>query len=353
MKTILRLLLLGVATVVAQAQTPIGSSFAPPLGGMTIAVPTGQARHVSIPLLHSAVGSGAVRGRVDSVGTDFIDVPTAGWPASGFSSVSNPYFLRLISGGAAGRLFTVNPTANTATRIFLNNEGFDLATHGIGVGASGDVYELVLADTLLSLFGTTALQGGTGVATADNVQVWGGASWLVFYFNTTRGRWERDSDTAGSPSRDNFVLRPDRGIFINRRAATDLNFVVTGRVPEVAQRFHHLRPGFSSLSAGVPVDLTLGTLALQSTSVGWQSGSNFATATTNADLIQIWGGASFLTFYHDSVSGHWQRADESAQVNRDSFVVPAGRPLMIRRLTSDSTAAGNVVTLPKPYAIAR
>lgn len=43
------------------------------------------------------------------------------------------------------------------------------------------------------------------------MQVWGGGSWIVFYYNTTRLRWEASTDVVTSPSRDNFVLRPDRG----------------------------------------------------------------------------------------------------------------------------------------------
>lgn len=349
MKTILRLLLLGVA-VVAQAQTPAGSSFAPPLGGMTITVTTGQTQHVSLPLLHAAVGPGAIRGRIDSIGTGTINVPTAGWTPSAFSDPANPYYLRILTGSAAGRIYSVTTTANTATQLNIFDEGIDLSQHGLTTGATGDVYELVLADTLISLFGTSTLQGGTSAITSDNVQVWNGASWFVFYFNTTRNRWERDTDTGASLSRNNFVLQSDRGIMIVRRAAVSLNLVVTGRVPDVAPKSIHLRPGFSSVSLGVPVTVTLGSLALQTHAPGWQSGTA-ATAPSGADLIQVWGGASFLTFYFDSTNHQWQRLGSSNTSAQDSFGIPLGHPIMVRRTTTGTAANDFLIPLVLPYTI--
>ena len=345
MKKYLLLSLLGLA-----ATSLTATSYSPPAGGMTISVPTGLTQHVSLPLLHAAVGPGAIRGRIDSVGTSTINVPTAGWTAAAFSDPANPYYVRILSGSAAGRLYLVTTAANTATQLNVFNEGTDLAQQGITTGASGDVYELVLGDTLLSLFGTTTLQGGPDAVSADNVQVWGGASWSVFYFNTTRGRWELDTDNAGTPSRNNIVLRPDRGIMIARRAAANLNIVVTGRVPEVAPKLTHLRPGFSSLSLGVPASVSLGALSLQTRASGWQSGTS-STAATSADLIQVWGGASFLTFYFDSTNAQWQLLGELPVVNRGSFVVPAGRPVMIRRANAASTVTDTFVPMLLPYTI--
>ena len=342
MKKYLLLSLLGLA-----ATSLFATSYSPPAGGMTISVPTGQTQHVSLPILHAAVGPGAIRGRIDSVGIDSITVPAAGWTAGAFSDPANPYYIRILSGASAGRHYMVSSTANTASQLFVSNEGFSLGQHGITVGSAGDVYELVLADTLLTMFGTTTLQGGASAVTADNVQVWGGASWLVFYFNTTRNRWERDNSATNSMN--DFPLLPDRGIMITRRAVSDLNLVVTGRVPEVAPKFFHLRPGFSSLSLGVPADVSLATLALQTRVPGWQSGTNTNTATVDADLVQVWGGASFLTFYFDSVTGHWQRTGQST--NLDAFVVPVGHPVMIRRNTVGVTVGDNLVPLVLPYTI--
>lgn len=321
-------------------------AYAPPVGGMTIVVPSGQTRSVSLPLIHQSVAVGATLGRISSVGSNYIEDSAAGWVAGELSSATNPYYLRIRTGAAAGRIFMVTTAANTSTRVNLTNDGTDLTTLGIVTGASGDIYELVMADTLSDLFGGV-LQGGGNAESADNVQVWTGASWLTFYYNTTRNRWERDVDTAGSPSRDNFVLRPDRGIFIQRRTSTELKLRIAGWVPVVAPRHINTRPGVTFMSTGVPADLTLGQLAMQTNSSGWRGGASYLSALSDADLIQVWSGASWLSFYYDTGNARWQRAEEAAQANRDGFVVPAGRPVMIRRLD----AGVNTVALPMPYSI--
>jgi hypothetical protein len=317
------------------------TAYAPPVGGMTLVTPAAQTRSVALPLLHASAGAGTMLGRIGAVGVNYLDVPTAGWTPGGLSGVANPYYVRFRTGTLAGRVMIVSTTvANTASRIFLGTDGTDLTQAGVAVGAQGDGFELILADTLGSLFGNNTVQGGTADTAADTVQVWGGGSWLYFYYNTTRLRWEASTDIAASPSRDNFVLRPDRGFMLARRAAVELRMYVTGRVPETAPHTFHTRPGTTFLSAGVPADVTLGALAFQAQS-GWQPG-------VTADLVQIWGGGSWLYFYYDSTLGYWRSTtDVPASPSRNLFVVPAGRPLMIRR----STAGETLLNFFKPYTI--
>ncbi len=325
------------------------TAYAPPVGGLTINAPAAQSTSVSLPLLHASVGAGTMLGRIGAVGVNYLDVTAAGWTPGGLSKSANPYYVRFRTGALAGRVMLVASTANTATRLFLSTDGTDLTAAGVVTGAQGDAFELVLADTLSSLFGSSTLQGGATDTAADTVQVWGGGSWIIFYYNTTRLRWENSTDTAASLTRDNFVLRPDRGVMLTRRAATALKMYVTGRVPEIAPRIFHSRPGNTFASAGVPADVTLGTLALQ-TQAGWQTAATPAAATTTADLVQIWGGGSWLYFYYDSTLGYWRNTtDVPASLSRNTFAVPAGRPMMIRRLTSGTT----LLNLAKPYSIAQ
>ena len=325
------------------------TAYAPPVGGMTIVAPAAQTASVSLPLLHAAVGVGTMLGRVGAVGVNYVDVPTAAWSPGGLSNAANPYYMRFRTGAIAGRVMMVASTANTGSRVFLSTDGTDLTQASLATGAQGAVFELVLADTLSSLFGSGTLQGGATDTAADTVQVWGGGSWIVFFYNTTRLRWEASTDIATSPSRDNFVLRPDRGFMLSRRAAVSLRFYVTGRVPETTPRYFHTRPGTTFLSAGVPSDVTLGALALH-TQAGWQAGATPAAAPTTADLVQSWGGGSWIYFYYDPALGYWRSTtDVAASPSRNTFVVPAGRPMMIRRLTAGET----ILTLSLPYFIAQ
>lgn len=346
--TLLRYFIFAVTTALTAKASTI--SYSPVVGGMTLSVPAGQTRSFALPLLHETLGAGKMHGRITGVGSNYIEVSDAAWTPGALSNSANPYYLRIKSGTARGRSLLVTTAANTASRVYLNNDGIDLSSQGLVLGESGDQFELVLADTLGSFFGDNTLQGGTDAASADNVLVWGGAAWLTFYYNTDRNRWERNVDTAASPTRNNYLLRPDRGLMIVRRGATQLDIRITGRVPTISSRFFHSRPGVTFLSNGLPVGTTLGQLALQTRTVGWQGHDSGTTATAQADLIQVWGGASWLIFYYNTVNNRWQRnLDTDASPSRDTFSIPAGRPIMIRRLNGGSTPADGLIEMPMPY----
>ncbi len=326
------------------------TAYAPPVGGMTIVVPAGQTRSVALPLVHDTTAGGAILGRITAVGSNYIEDSAAGWVAGELSSAANPYYLRIKTGAAAGRVLMVSTTANTSTRVFLSNDGTDLTAAGIATGAGGDVYELVLADTLGDLFGGW-LQGGGDAATADNVQVWSNTAWVTYYFNTGRGRWERSTDTGASPDRSNVLLRPDRGIMITRRASTELRLPVAGKIPDTGGRYVHARPGVTFLSLATPKDITLGDLGVNTSTSGWLASADAATS-GSGDYIQLWSNTAWVTYYYDSTKGSWQRStDSAASPSRNGVSVPAGRPMMIRRVVS--SASNTLINIPLNYAIAR
>ena len=327
----------------------VDTSYSPPLGGMTVTVQAGTASSVGLPLIHASVGTGAMIGRIDSVGPSYIDVHTADWTPGGLSAAATPYYLRIRSGASSGRVFMVTTDgSNTASRVFVDNDGTDLTTLGITTGASGDAYELVLADTLISLFGSSTFIGGSSVTSADIVQTWNGAAWQTYYYNTTNSRWQRSGSGAGF---NNFVLRPDRGFMITRRIASgDLTLRVTGRVPETAPRYFHSRAGFTFLSNGLPVDMTYANFALQTRALDWQAGTSPSAALSNADLMQIWNGATWINAYYDSGLSRWRRANVGG-ANLDNFTISAGQPIMIRRLNTDANANNGLITMPLPYSI--
>ena len=325
-------------------------AYSPPVGGMTISVPSGQTRAITLPLFADAVGAGKVIGQITGVGSNYIDVSDANWSPGAFSSASNPYILRIKTGIAEGRVIPVSTTANTATRIFLVNDGF--ALNQVYPIAAGDRFELVLADTLGSFFGSHTLQGGTSAQNADNVQIWANTAWVTYYYNTERQRWERSTDSAASASRDNTLLRPDRGFMIVRRASTPLNMTVVGRVPDVATKHIVAASGSTFFSNGLPAQISLGSLSLQTRVAGWKGVSGPANALANADLVQISANTAWVYYYYDTARGSWQRSTDTAQsASRDGVVVPAGQAVMLRRLGTAQNPSDNFVTIPLPYAL--
>lgn len=313
-------------------------------------IPAGQTRSFSVPLDAPASSLGDSVGLITDVGENWLENAAADWVPGVFSSPEYPYFLRLTSGAQSGRLFRIINPANTATRIYVADDGVDLLTLAIETGENGAGYEIIPADTLATLFGTAGegnlmLQGGETALEADLVQVWGGASWINFYFNTARDRWARDLDSAASPSRDHFLLRPDRGVMITRRGGSDLNIPTIGRVLISPPRAVHSRTenALTFLATMQAMDTTLGELALQTESRthAWKSAAD----PTEADLLVVWAGASWFSFYFNSESGHWQRSDET-DTNRDGFVIKAGTPIFVQRRDAGETAADKTIQFP-------
>jgi hypothetical protein len=288
-----------------------------------------------------------------AVGEGYFENSAANWTPGAFSSDQAPYFVRLTSGAHTGRVFRIIAPANTATRLYVSDDGVGLTTLGLAVGSDGTRFEIIPADTLASFFGTTTPtntlvpHGAADPLQADLIQVWGGAAWLNFYYNTTWQRWARDVDVQSSPSRNDFLLRPDRGIMIARRGATPLEIAVLGRVLNAPQRAFHARAenALTFLATMQTADVTLGALALQNgtRTQAWRGSANPA----DADLLLVWSGAAWFSFYFNSTSGHWQRVGDP-DPNRDSFVIAAGTPVFVQRRAAGTSAEDKTINFPAP-----
>jgi hypothetical protein len=347
MKTLLLLL---ATAAVALAQTATSR----PVGYLVQTIPAGQTRSFSVPFDADLSSLPNTVGRLTAVGATYVENSAAAWTPGAFSSAAAPYFVRLTSGTHNGRTFRIAAPANTATRLNLIDDGLDLTTLNLAVGtANGTGYEIVPGDTLASFFGTTAsgdslvVQGAGDPLSADLIQVWGGAAWLNFYYNTTWSRWARDTDVVTDPSRNDFLLRSDRGLMLTRRGATPLTLAVVGRVLATPQRAVHARSEnaltfLATMQAG---DTTLGALALQNSTrtAGWRSSSD----PTQADILLVWSGTTWLSFFHNNVAGHWQRVGDSAP-DRDDYVIAAGTPVFVQRRTAGTSTDDKTISFPAP-----
>ncbi len=325
-----------------------------PVGYLVQTIPAGQTRSFSIPFDAALSRLANTVGRLTAVGPTTLENAAAGWTPGAFSTAASPYFVRLTSGPHTGRTFRISTaTANTATRLTLADDGLDLTTLNLAVGPTGTAYEIIPGDTFATFFGTTApgdslvVQGAADPLAADLVQIWGGAAWLSFYYNTTWSRWARDTDAITDPSRNDFLLRSDRGLMITRRASTPLTLAVVGRVLATPQRAVHARTEnaltfLATMQAG---DTTLGALALQNSdrTAGWRSSSDPA----QADTLLVWSGTTWFSFFHNNDTGHWQRVGDPTP-DRDGYVIAAGTPVFVQRRTAGTTTADQTVSFPAP-----
>lgn len=323
-----------------------------PVGFLVLTVPAGQTRSFSIPFDADLSSLPATTGRLTAVGANYVENSAANWPAGAFSAPASPYILRLTSGANSGRSFRIVAPANTATRLYVADDGLGLASLALATGAAGTRYEILPGDTLGTFFGTgteddpLVLQGAEDPTLADIVQVWGGAAWLNFYFNTAWQRWARDTDLVGDTSRNAFLLRADRGFMITRRGATALEFTVTGRVLGSPQRaFHSRQQNALTFLAPMQVsDTTLGDLAMQSTerSVDWRGAADW----NDADLLIVWSGATWFSFFYNTTAQQWQRVGDPA--DRNGYVIRAGMPVFVQRRAAGTSADAKTLNFPAP-----
>ena len=320
-----------------------------PEGYVTLTVAAGTGAGVvpsvlAFPLQGTATASGQMVGVVTSVTASTITNANAGWTAGQLSQAATPYLLQFTSGKAVGRTFLLSTTtANTATTVTLDltdSLATDLTTLGI---TNADTYQIIPADTLLSVLGTpatTGVLGGTNSNTCDLVTTLTTGGWIPYYYNTSTNHWTRASlpHSVG----DNLVIRPDSGVIYNRYATTPLSFVLVGRVPSVTRQAAVSNSGISSISNSWPVDLTLGTSSIQNIP-GWVTGTSSATA----DTVQVYSAATgWRSYYYNGTN--WRSASKPYPLG-DSISLPAGTLITIDKL---GTASGqSILTQALPYSL--
>ncbi len=323
-----------------------------PVGFLVQTIPAGQTRSFSIPFDSDVSAWPCGVGKLTAVGTNYVENAAAAWTPGAFSTVDAPYFVRLTSGPHTGRSFRIVSPANTATRLYLADDGLGLESLNLAIGADGTRFEISPGDTLATFFGTTTpvdtlvVQGAADPLQADLVQVWGGAAWLNFYYNTTWQRWARDSDLLSDPSRNGFLLRADRGLMLTRRGSTPLELAVIGRVLNTPQRAFHNRidNALTFLATMQAADITLGALALQSgtRSLDWRGAPDAG----SADLLLVWSGSTWFSFFHNTSAGSWQLVGDATA--RDDFLIKAGTPVFVQRRGTGISAADKTIAFPVP-----
>jgi kumamolisin len=266
------------------------------------------------------------RNTVQALSANTLTVVNAG----SWANAANPYVVRLLTGGGSGATFAI--TGQSGNVLTLATNGVDLTQ----LAAVGDTYEVLPVETLGTLFGTStvAFQTGSSASSADNIDVWNGMGWLVYFNNGASWR------QAGSLlTQNNTPLPIGGGWLTQRRGTSPITTYILGRVPEVPLRQFTNPGGLTFLGGPYP----LGT-SLQSTGFaaapGWLTGP---TASSSDDLL-YWTGTGWLTFYNNGTT--WKEAGNL--LGQNAFPLPAGQPLFVVR-QSAPTPNQSFVLQPQPY----
>jgi hypothetical protein len=200
---------------------------------------------------------------------------------------------------------------------------------------AGDKIEIVPANTLGSVFGTTSVpfQTGAGPATADNILLFNGTGWSVFYHNGTT--WQSPG-TAGDQA--GAVIPPDGAFFVVRRSTAPLSVYVAGTVPSTQEVLYFPVAASRFVGNRFPADTTLAGLGLH-LNLNWRKGPSAA----QADSLLVWTGATWQSFFHNGTQ--WRRAGSFQ--NFDTLPVPAGSGVFVARKPGGTGDA--LVSLQLPY----
>ena len=331
---------------VARAQTTVSTT---PVGfiSRTIAAATNpttpSGTTLSFPLSNAPDFVSSVLS-IDS--TNQFTLTGAAWVAGQFAVASAPRLVRVKSSVTAsnvGRFFLV--TANTATQLTVTlADGLTDIHSALTVG---DTCEVVLANTLGSIFGTAAnpptLQAGASPLSADNVLLFNGVTWVTYYWTGSVGTPANIWKQTGNIDRKGVIIYPDEAVFVIRRAVGSSAVISNiGAVSSSAEQSYIAGAGSTFLSNRFATDTTLGGLGLQNVS-GWLAGSS----PTTADKVLLWNGITWATYYWTGSVGTpnniWK---QTGNLDRSSTVIPAGTGVFILH-------AGAPLNLPQalPYTL--
>jgi hypothetical protein len=285
---------------------------------------------VSIPLLEEAAIAGKVTGRITGVTANTITASGAGWAEGQLSAVSEPHLIEITSGAAKGRMFLItSATPNTPDTVTIHAEEVtrvgSLANLEIATGEqTGDTYRIRPVDTLSSFFGTpdtTLIGGGTSAGAADTVTIVVNGSASTYFYNTSLERWTRVG--LGSADSSHVPILPYAGVQFARLAASQLEFIVTGKVPAGDRQVAIKNSGPTILSPFWPVNQTLGGLGIETTP-DWLTGGTAAAA----DTVSLTANGTVTTFFHDG--SNWRRVGLGSGLS-DTVAVPVGASVLINR----------------------
>ena len=331
----------------ANSQTTVATD---PVGFTTVTVPaapnatTPANAVVSTPLYTNAAFVGAVAS-VDSANSFTIN--GANFAAGQFIGALSPtekppHLVRLKTGDNTGRFFLI--TAHDDNTLTLDTRGYVLVS-GAPANANevqvtpGNSAEIFAAHTLNRLFPSgNPFAKGSAANAADNVHLFNGATWEVFFHNNTT--WRKSGSLQ---NQNNTIVYPDDGMFIVRRQTSPLELTFTGAVPTTAERTDIPGPGSTYISNRFPVGTTIAGTNIH-TLPGWQT----ASSANSADNVLIWNPttSAWTVYFHNGTS--WRKSGALGNFNTDT--IPVNGTMFVNRRSTATGTAATLVQQP-PYTL--
>lgn len=201
------------------------------------------------------------------------------------------------------------------------------------------------------------LIGGQGAGAADQIQVWDGSAFTVYFYRankTTTPKWTKGPGWVKAGAIANLTedtIKRGQGVWFARPATAPVKSTITlsGSVSKKSYD-HAIAPGFNMISSAFPVDMPLNGGPIDWVAAGAVGGQGAGAA----DQIQVWDGSAFTVYFYRAnktttpkwtKGPGWVKAGAIANLTED--VIPAGKGFWFAR---PDTASAGKLTEKSPLA---
>ena len=197
---------------------------------------------------------------------------------------------------------------------------------------------------------TSALVAGNAAASADQIQVWDGSKFDVYFYRankTTTPKWTKGPGWVKSSDSANLTgdtIARGQGVWFARPATAEAGTITVSGAVNAAPKTHDISAGFNMISSAFPTDLVL-----NGGTINWaECGAVAGNAAASADQIQVWDGEKFDVYFYRAnktttpkwtKGPGWVKSSDSANLTTDT--IPAGKGFWYAR--PSSSAAGTLV----------
>ena len=203
---------------------------------------------------------------------------------------------------------------------------------------------------------TSSLVAGNGATTSDQIQVWDGSAFTVYFYRankTTTPKWTKGPGWVKVGDIANITadtIKRGQGVWFARPTTASAGTITVSGAVNAAAKTHDIAVGFNMISSAFPT-----ALALNGGAINWsECGAVAGNGATTSDQIQVWDGSAFTVYFYRAnktttpkwtKGPGWVKVGAIADLTTDT--IPAGKGFWYAR---PSTAAAGTLVETSPLA---
>lgn len=270
------------------------------------------------------------QGSAETVGSNTLVDNESTWTDNQFNGTNGKFFVEITSGPGAGTTYDIAGTSAASKTITL--------AQNLAAGVSnGTTFRIRKHWTVATVFGSnneSGLQGGEDSASADQVLLWNGSGYDVYYFQAlppaaggTGWRSAKDvfADAGGS------VIYPEDGVLVKRFQSSPVSVVLMGAV-KTGQTSIPIQPG-----TNIVANVYASGITLESSQLYKADGTRLTAGedAAGADQVLLWNGNGYDVYYYQSLppaaGGTGWRSAKDVFADAGSTVIAVGSSVLVKR----------------------